>query len=71
MSSKNGTSNAQNSKVDTRMVKLISWYKEPSILGISYTLFKNLAGNVESEDERGESENEKRKVMGNFLRKVP
>ncbi|PNX98351.1 SNF2 family amino-terminal protein [Trifolium pratense] len=73
-------STAQHSKVDTRMVKLISWYKETSILGISYTLYKKLAGAVESEDEGGESENErtknqasveKRKEMGKFLRKVP
>ncbi|GAU48255.1 hypothetical protein TSUD_174930 [Trifolium subterraneum] len=69
-------SSAQHTTVDTRMVKLISWYKETSILGISYTLYKKLAGAVESEDEGGESENEKtknqasvekRKEMGKFL----
>ncbi|GAU48254.1 hypothetical protein TSUD_174920 [Trifolium subterraneum] len=44
-------SSAQHTTVDTRMAKLISWYKETSILGISYTLYKELAGTVESENE--------------------
>jgi DNA repair and recombination RAD54-like protein len=37
-------SNTRQSKEEIRMVKLISWFKEKSILGISYTLYKNLAG---------------------------
>ncbi|GAU48259.1 hypothetical protein TSUD_174970, partial [Trifolium subterraneum] len=37
-------SNTRQSKDEIRMVKLISWFKEKSILGISYALYKILAG---------------------------
>ncbi|WJX81495.1 hypothetical protein P8452_64368 [Trifolium repens] len=66
-------SNAQHSKEDTRMVKLISWYKETSILGISYTLYKKLAGAVQSENKKmkNQASAQKRKEMGKSLREVP
>ncbi|WJX75977.1 hypothetical protein P8452_59451 [Trifolium repens] len=66
-------SNAQHSKEDTRMVKLISWYKETSILGISYTLYKELAGAVQSENKKmkNQASAQKRKEMGKSLREVP
>jgi len=73
-------SNSQHSMDTMRMVKLISWYKEKSILGISYSLYEKLTrGGGESDGERGEDEKkkkqssvEKRKeIMGNVLRKIP
>ncbi|XP_058747516.1 SNF2 domain-containing protein CLASSY 4-like [Vicia villosa] len=43
----------RHSKDETRMAKLISWFKETSILGISYTLFQDLAyGEVECTDKK-------------------
>jgi len=64
-------SNARSSKDTTRMVKLISWYKESSILGISYSLYEKLAGGggeSDDEDEKkrkqargGQSKNKKKK----------
>ena len=45
-------SNARHSKDTTRMMKLILWYKESSILGISYSLYEKITGGGgESDDE--------------------
>lgn len=47
-----------------RMVKLYSWTKESSILGISYTLFKSLTGqNRRDSTPRHKTEDEQRKIL--------
>ncbi|KAF8027279.1 hypothetical protein BT93_E0246 [Corymbia citriodora subsp. variegata] len=47
-----------------RMVKLYSWTKESSILGISYTLFKSLTGhNRKDGTPRHTTEDEQRKIL--------
>ncbi|XP_058749016.1 SNF2 domain-containing protein CLASSY 3-like [Vicia villosa] len=56
-----------NSGDTTRMAKLISWNKERSILGISYSLYEKLAGGGGSHDEK----NKKQEIMGNVLREKP
>ncbi|MCH82080.1 SNF2 domain-containing protein CLASSY 3-like, partial [Trifolium medium] len=48
-------SHTRQSKGEIRMAKLISWFKEKSILGISYALYKILAGGG------GESKDKKKK----------
>ncbi|XP_058741322.1 SNF2 domain-containing protein CLASSY 4-like [Vicia villosa] len=49
-------SNSQRHSTDeTRMAKLISWFKETSILGISYSLFKELAGGEGALQKRKEN----------------
>jgi len=58
-------SNSQHSVDTMRMVKLISWCKEKSILGISYSLYEKLAGGG------GESDDERKEIMGNVLREIP
>jgi DNA repair and recombination RAD54-like protein len=51
---------------ETRMAKLISWYKETSILGISYSLY----GSICNDKEKKKNENVKAR-KGNFdIRKV-
>ncbi|KAL5057743.1 hypothetical protein RYX36_029347 [Vicia faba] len=50
----NWSNTPRHSRDETRMAKLILWFKETSILGISYSLFKELAG------REGESENKKK-----------
>ncbi|KAK3428893.1 SNF2 domain-containing protein CLASSY 4 [Eucalyptus grandis] len=50
-----------------RMVKLYSWTKESSILGISYTLFKSLTGqNRKVGSPRHTTEDEQRKILLEF-----
>ena len=47
-----------------RMVKLYSWKKDRSILGISYTLFEKLAGEVNKKGKvRTEQDNHFRKIL--------
>ncbi|XP_013448426.2 SNF2 domain-containing protein CLASSY 3 [Medicago truncatula] len=61
-------SNKRLSKDTTRMVKLISWYKEKSILGISYNLYEKLAGEGGSKrrKKRKHTNVEKRKQNGDM-----
>ncbi|XP_020960645.1 SNF2 domain-containing protein CLASSY 4-like isoform X1 [Arachis ipaensis] len=56
------------SQEDIRMVKLYSWFKEPSILGISYSLFQRLTG---LKRDKSLKENAARGVMGKILLEVP
>ncbi|CAL5196743.1 unnamed protein product [Lathyrus oleraceus] len=69
--------NLPHSKDATRKAKLISWFKEKSIMGISYNLYEKLAGGGgESEDKKKKkyASVEKRKEnsdIGKVLREIP
>ncbi|KAK7256251.1 hypothetical protein RIF29_29690 [Crotalaria pallida] len=65
-------------KSGIRMVKLYSWFKEKSILGLSYHLYEKLAGGESNADVKTAKQKRKMKmqdpesrVMGKFLREVP
>ena len=62
----NNWSNTRQSTEETRMMKLISWFKDKSIMGISYSLYKKIAGGAESED----GDEKKRKHVSVDKRKV-
>ncbi|XP_058741323.1 SNF2 domain-containing protein CLASSY 4-like [Vicia villosa] len=64
----NWSNTRRHSTEETRMAKLILWFKETSILGISYTLFKDLAhGEEECKDKK--KNNQKRKE-NSYMRKA-
>ncbi|CAL0302843.1 unnamed protein product [Lupinus luteus] len=79
--------NSKLNKSGVRMVKLYSWFKERSILGISYNLYEKLAGaesraDVKTGRQKTKIEKEKKHssmkkkdtesiVMGKFLREIP
>ncbi|OIW07626.1 hypothetical protein TanjilG_16607 [Lupinus angustifolius] len=79
--------NSKPNKSGMRMVKLYSWFKEKSILGISYNLYEKLAGaearaDVKTGRQKTKIEKEKKyscmkkkdtesTVMGKFLREIP
>ncbi|KAL4305331.1 hypothetical protein HN51_039322 [Arachis hypogaea] len=56
------------SQEDIQMVKLYSWFKQPSILGISYSLFQRLTG---LKRDRSLKENAATGVMGKILLEIP
>ncbi|QHN84819.1 SNF2 domain-containing protein CLASSY [Arachis hypogaea] len=56
------------SQEDIQMVKLYSWFKQPSILGISYSLFQRLTG---LKRDRSLKENAATGVMGKILPEIP
>ena len=53
--------NQKQNKDAIRMVKLFSWYKEKSILLISYNLYEKLAGATSEGDGKKEKKNSKMK----------
>ncbi|XP_045798287.1 SNF2 domain-containing protein CLASSY 4-like [Trifolium pratense] len=57
-------SHTRQSKGEIRMAKLISWFKEKSILGISYALYKILAfGGGESKDKKKKKHTQEKKQV--------
>ncbi|KAJ0559320.1 putative DNA helicase chromatin remodeling SNF2 family [Helianthus annuus] len=52
-----------------RLLKLLSWKKTPSVLGITYRLFESLAG--EEGKRKRDASNVAEEQMKNFLLKVP
>ncbi|KAL5057744.1 hypothetical protein RYX36_029348 [Vicia faba] len=64
----NWSNTRRHSTDETRMAKLISWFKETSILGISYSLFKELAGG-EGECKDKKKKKQKRKE-NSYMRKA-
>ncbi|CAK8561323.1 unnamed protein product [Lathyrus sativus] len=69
--------NSPHSKDATRKAKLISWFKEKSIMGISYNLYEKLAGGGgESEDKEKKKYASVKKTkensdIGKVLREIP
>ncbi|KAL2336928.1 hypothetical protein Fmac_011374 [Flemingia macrophylla] len=70
--------NRQHNKDAVRMMKLYSWYKEKSILLISYTLYKNLAGEnynknrkLKKEKKRARTREHIKTALGEVLRDYP
>ncbi|XP_061355762.1 SNF2 domain-containing protein CLASSY 4-like, partial [Gastrolobium bilobum] len=71
--------NLYQNKDAIRMVKLYSWFKEKSILGISYHLYEKLAGDVETKRKNRSMKKEKKYapakvngvIMGKVLRDIP
>ncbi|CAI8612422.1 unnamed protein product [Vicia faba] len=64
----NWSNTRRHSTDETRMAKLVSWFKETSILGISYSLFKELAGG-EGECKDKKKKKQKRKE-NSYMRKA-